>query len=257
MSQPVTQSPQYSAHSVHRYEEIFGADFLSSGGLDTTKVICETLGLRSGTRVLDVGCGLGGSAFHMAQVYGAKVTGIDILGQMVEIATHRAKERGIDGVTFVQGDILELELPAAAYDVAYSRDAFLHIEDKADLFRKLHHLVAPGGKLYVTDYARGPDPLGADFEAYAEDTGYDLKQLGEYAAILEEAGFKDVAAKDETGAFVAVLQREIKGVLSDSRASCNGLSEDDKAYLSERWERKIRWCEAGHMKWAHLCARRG
>ena len=137
----IRESEQYSAHSVRRYEKIFGADFLSSGGGDTTKAICETLDIRGGTRVLDVGSGLGGSAFYMSRAYGAVVTGVDILPRMVDLATQRAKERGLSGVTFVHGDILELDMPSAAYDLVYSRDAFLYIEDKAALFRKLYGLL--------------------------------------------------------------------------------------------------------------------
>ena len=256
MHSSISESEQYSARSVHRYEKIFGDDFLSSGGLETTKAICDSLDLRPGTRILDVGSGLGGSAFYMNRSYGAVVTGVDILPQMVELATQRTRERGIEGVVFLQGDILEIDMPSAAYDRVYSRDAFLYIEDKLALFRKLHGLLAPLGRLFVSDYCRGPDPLSAGFVDYASDAGYHLFQLDAYGAILEAAGFRDVAVEDATSAFVAVMQREIAGIQGRSQGPDDDLDAEDRDYLVERWTKKIDWCNAGHMKWGHFRARR-
>ena len=253
----IRESQQYSPRSVRRYEKIFGADFLSSGGGDTTKAICETLDIRAGTRVLDVGSGLGGSAFYMSRAYGAVVTGVDILPQMVELATQRARERGVTGVTFVHGDILELDMPAVAYDLVYSRDALLYVEDKPTLFRKLYRLLAPRGRLFVSDYARGPDPLSDDFIDYVKDAGYYLQELAAYGDIVEAAGFLDVVVLDKTEIFVAVMQREMEDIRGSlQEPEYDGLEAGDRDYLLKRWEKKTRWCNAGDMKWGHFYARR-
>ena len=68
---------QYSRTSILRYEKIFGEHYISTGGAETTDNLCRRLGssLRPGVRVLDVGSGIGGAAFHLARTYGAKVTG--------------------------------------------------------------------------------------------------------------------------------------------------------------------------------------
>ena len=88
---------QYSRTSILRYEKIFGEDYISTGGHATTEDLCARLGssLRPGVRVLDVGSGIGGAAFHLARAYGAKVTGIDLAEEMVAIAeekTARARD---------------------------------------------------------------------------------------------------------------------------------------------------------------------
>lgn len=253
----IRESEQYSPRSIRRYEKIFGADFLSSGGGDTTKAICDTLDIRGGTRVLDVGSGLGGSAFYMSRAYGAVVTGVDILPQMVDLATERAKARGVSGVTFVHGDILELDMPSAAYDLVYSRDAFLYVEDKATLFRKLYLLLAPRGRLFVSDYARGSDPLSDEFIDYVKEAGYYVHELAAYGDIVKAAGFHDVVVVDKTDTFVAVMQHEMQGIRGNPQgAEPDGLEDVDRDYLLKRWESKTRWCKAGDMKWAHLYARR-
>ena len=146
---------QYSRTSILRYEMIFGAGYISTGGARTTEDLCARLGpsLRPGVRVLDVGSGIGGAAFHLAKTYGAKVTGIDLAEEMVAVAHERAKEYGIDdSVKFILGDVLE-EKFAEPFDIIWSRDAFMHIPDKARLFSRLRELSSPGGRLVITDYA--------------------------------------------------------------------------------------------------------
>src|SRR5215468_1196566 len=84
---------QYSRTSILRYEKIFGGGYISTGGAATTDDLCARLGsaLRPGVRVLDVGSGIGGAAFHLARTYDARVTGIDLADEMVSIAVDRAR----------------------------------------------------------------------------------------------------------------------------------------------------------------------
>src|SRR6516165_3573668 len=79
---------QYSRTGILRYERIFGDGYVSTGGPATTDDLCGRLGaaLRPGVRVLDVGSGIGGAAFHLARHFGAAVTGIDLSPEMIHIA---------------------------------------------------------------------------------------------------------------------------------------------------------------------------
>ena len=65
----IRQSGQYSRTGILRYEMIFGEHYISTGGHATTDDLCARLGssLRPGVRVLDVGSGIGGAAFHLAK----------------------------------------------------------------------------------------------------------------------------------------------------------------------------------------------
>lgn len=254
MQTHLEESKQYTQRSVHRYEKIFGEDFVSTGGLQSTQAICKTLSLQPGESVLDVGSGLGGSAFYMAKNFGVNITGVDILPSMVSEASARADERGVDTVSFINADILEIDLPEQSYDLAYSRDALMYIEDKIALFSKIHSLLKPGAKLCVTDYGRGPDPLPADFVAYEKDAAYFLQQVAEYGKVLETVGFKNVQALDKTEEFVAILRQEIEKVNAMSDDPETGIDPEDRSYLVDRWEKKIVWCNAGHMRWVHLHA---
>ncbi|MBI1320991.1 MAG: methyltransferase domain-containing protein [Candidatus Hydrogenedens sp.] len=256
MSASIHESPQYSERSVRRYERIFGEDFLSTGGPETTHDICAGLNLQPGTRVLDVGSGIGGSAFYMSREFGCVVTGVDVLAPLVEIANNRAASKGIAGVRFLQGDILETDMPECGFDLVYSRDAMLHIEDKERLFNRLFSLLAPGGRIFISDYATGTGLLSTEFTDYIRDTGYFLRPIETYVSEIAAAGFVDVKGEDKTNLFVDILKREIERAESLPPNAEEGLSPEDCDYLVSRWTKKIGWCNSEQMKWGYFQARK-
>jgi phosphoethanolamine N-methyltransferase len=234
-----------------RYEKIFGAGYVSTGGPETTAYLCTKLGteLRGGVRVLDVGSGIGGAAFYLAREYGALVTGVDLAEEMVQIAHERRRQSGApQSVTFLKADILTAAFEHP-FDIVWSRDALMHVADKRRLFTRLHDLLVPGGKLVITDYARGASNVSPEFLAYAQETGYHLTDPASYGKLLEAAGFAEVEVEDATDKFVEILKREPKQ-LADRRGDfLQSFSEDDLAYLEKRWAMKVRFCQAGDMKW--------
>jgi phosphoethanolamine N-methyltransferase len=247
---------QYSRTSILRYEMIFGAGYISTGGARTTDDLCARLGssLRPGARVLDVGSGIGGAAFHLAKKYGAKVIGIDLAEEMVAVAHERAGQLGMkDSVQFVLGDVL-LEKFAEPFDIIWSRDAFMHIPDKARLFSRLYSLSARGGRLVITDYARGKTPGSPEFEKYIETTGYNVVEPEEYGRLLEAAGFTDVVVDDATARFVEILKSETGQLVEHPTAFLASFSEADLKYLVDRWEMKVGFCKNGDMKWGNYLA---
>ncbi len=242
---------QYSRTSILRYEKIFGKGYISTGGRETTLYLCSLLGgaLRPGMRVLDVGSGIGGAAFHLAREYGATVTGVDLSPEMTDLALDALPESGVsDRVEFLLADVLETDFDEP-FDLIWSRDALMHIHDKKRLFAKLHSLLSDGGKLVITDYARGKKPGSAEFEAYARSTGYHLVEPSEYGKLLEDAGFVDVVVEDATPRFVEILESEPARLEANREDFLGSFSEADLNYLVDRWAMKVRFCQAGDMKW--------
>jgi phosphoethanolamine N-methyltransferase len=242
---------QYSKSGILRYEMIFGKGYASTGGHATTEDLCARLGsaLRPGVRVLDVGSGIGGAAFHLARRYGAKVVGIDLAEEMVAIAQGRLRdEHNSDDVMFILGDVLTTQVPEP-FDIVWSRDAFMHIADKPGLFSRLYQLMAPGGRLIITDYARGKSPGSPGFEDYIRKTGYSVVEPGEYGCVLESAGFVDVRVDDATDAFIRILQAESARLVENRASFLTAFDEADLTYLVDRWQMKVGFCNHGDMKW--------
>ena len=106
------------------------------------------LNLKPGMRVLDIGCGTGGSAFFMAKNYGVEVLGIDLSDNMLAIANEHKREMSKEVqhlVSFRFLDATQALFPPGNFDVVYSRDAIMHIADKEPLYKK----VLVGSKILV------------------------------------------------------------------------------------------------------------
>ncbi len=111
-------------------------------------------------RILDVGSGAGGSAFHLAKMLGAaEVTGVDLSANMVQIAEERKgeqEEEVTEGenkgskmfkeafqvrqrVRFLRGDAAGEKplFPSNYFDLAYSRDCVMHVADKEGLYKRI------------------------------------------------------------------------------------------------------------------------
>lgn len=239
---------QYTRTAIEAYESIYGRDFVSPGGAGAARELIDKLALEPDARVLDVGCGLGGSAFLMAREYGLRVDGIDLSQNMLAIAQQKSDAYGLsDRVMFEQGDCLALDRPAC-YDAVYSRDVFLHIHDKSKLFDVLHNLLKPGGHLLFTDYCCGKQPWADDFADYVTSRAYCLHTLPEYVALVETAGFVDVDVHDWSNRFRAILEAELMRIRLET------IDDDARAKLETGWLAKLRWVESGNHRWGMIKA---
>ncbi len=96
------------------------------------------------TQVLEFGCGTGSTAItHAPHV--AHIRAIDFSARMLEIARDRAADKGVDNVTFEQGDIVTLEAPDASYDVILALSVLHLLKDRRAAIAKVHRMLKPGG----------------------------------------------------------------------------------------------------------------
>jgi len=234
---------QYAADSIRKYEAVYGRNFISPGGRATALAVLALVEIAPGMCVLDVGCGLGGAAMLVAQRFGARVHGVDVSRNMIQIAQARCRQAGLaHAISFAQADILDYD-PPESYDLAHSRDVFLHIHAKARLLATLIRCLRPGGRLFFTDYLCGPDAPSAECAAYVRARNYDLVDLETYRGLLERAGFAVERAEDRTAEFAAILERELEGL----RAS--RLTAHERAELAASWQAKLARARAGEQRW--------
>jgi arsenite methyltransferase len=117
------------------------------------RVILETLGLREGQRVLDIGCGPGFLASEMAGVVGAggAVHGIDVSPSMLEVAARRDAAEGAAPIELSEQDASHLSFPDASFDVAVSTQVYEYVEDMPAALAEARRALAPGGRLAILD----------------------------------------------------------------------------------------------------------
>ena len=112
------------------------------------------LGLRSGSRVLDVCCGTGASALTAAEAVGptGSVLGIDLAERQLERARAKAAQRGLAQAEFRAGDLAAPDLPAESFDTVVCVFGIFFVPDMAGAVAGLWRLVRPGGVLAVTTW---------------------------------------------------------------------------------------------------------
>lgn len=103
-------------------------------------------------RVLDAGCGVGGSSLYLAQSTGCSVVGISISAGQIARANRFAEEEGLsDRVRFSQQDFTKTDFPDDSFSVVWAVESVCHAEDKADFLREAFRLLRPGGRLILCD----------------------------------------------------------------------------------------------------------
>nr|XP_046262809.1 phosphoethanolamine methyltransferase isoform X3 [Scatophagus argus] len=247
--QQFLDNQQYTSRGILRYEKMFGAGYVSTGGFNTTKEFVDLLNLKPGQKVLDVGCGIGGGDFYMAKTFGVQVHGLDLSDNMVNIAMERAISEKLPSVQFEVADATKRTFPEGSFDVIYSRDTILHIDDKLSLFKRFHSWLKPGGQLLISDYCCGEKPWSPVFEAYVKQRGYILYTPSQYGKFLEEAGFCNVRAEDRTAQFIQVIETELQRAETIKKEFTEEFSEEDYFAIVNGWKEKLGRSNSGDQRW--------
>ncbi|CAN6584827.1 unnamed protein product [Malus baccata var. baccata] len=246
---------QYKNNGILRYERVFGRGFVSTGGLETTKEFVAKLDLKPGQKVLDVGCGIGGGDFYMASNFDVEVIGIDLSVNMISFALEQSI--GLKcAVEFEVADCTTKIYPDNTFDVIYSRDTILHIQDKPALFRSFYKWLKPGGKVLISDYCRCVGTPSENFAEYIKQRGYDLHDVKAYGQMLKDAGFDEVIAEDRTDQFKAVLERELDAVEKDKDSFVQDFSQEDYDDIIGGWKAKLIRVDSGEQKWGLFIAKK-
>lgn len=163
--------------------------------------------LKSGTRVVDLGCGAGSITCDIASVVApAPVLGIDISQTAVASAQALAQTRDLTNVTFQVGDVYTTGLPSAAFDIVVICGVLSYLPEPLRAMVEASRLLAPGGVIGVREMMKEGDWFAgphADVVAQANGLIIDgIRALGgdpflgkRLKSLLFEAGFAGVQGR--------------------------------------------------------------
>jgi ubiquinone/menaquinone biosynthesis C-methylase UbiE len=116
---------------------------------------------KPGERVLDIGCGGGGTTIAIAQAVApsGEVLGIDISPDLTTASTRRAKDAGVSDIRFICADAATIQLSDAPFDRLFSRFGSMFFPEPHKAFANLHSLLRPGARLDLAVWGPPRDNL--------------------------------------------------------------------------------------------------
>jgi tocopherol O-methyltransferase len=214
---------RYYDNTLDQYEDLWGehvhhgfwdpGEIPGVNGADrhaaTDRLVRELVdfaGIPAGAHVLDVGCGIGGPALHLAGAMGCAVDGITLSARQAARANEKAQAAGVAGrARFHRLDALATGYPDESFDVVWALESLMHIPDRPGFFAEALRLLRPGGTLAVATWAVRDGELDErerDLvrQILRHQVMPDFSSLEEHERLAAAAGFTSVASVDWSGA---------------------------------------------------------
>jgi len=170
------------------------------------KGMADKLNVGAGKKVLDVGCGRGRIAHHVAKYTGAKVVGLNIDETQIRMAEELAEAEGMQGsqLEFVEGNYNNpLPFTNQTFDALYHVQALTYVQDLDKLLLEMFRILKPGAKLSFLDWFkldnyRPDDPHHRHLlkETKAVIGAVRTPSPEEYTDALERAGFRVISSAE-------------------------------------------------------------
>jgi tocopherol O-methyltransferase len=196
-------SPYYYSlwgEHIHHGYWLRGDESKETAQIQLIEHLAQLADIKTGLRILDIGCGYGGSSLYLAKKYGASTTGITISPVQVQMAREAAAKANVDA-RFLLMDAEDMHL-AQQFDVLWSVESISHYQDPRKFFASAAKLLKPGGCFALTDWFRKEDISAADKKKFIEpiEKGMmvELREMNEYSDFLVSSGLQVVHRQDLT-----------------------------------------------------------
>ena len=214
-------------------------------------------GVDARTRVLDLCCGSGGPALHLARQTGCRIVGVDRSSEATYLARTSAEHQGLDRRgTFIVAEGLCPPLDAASFDAVLLYETMLAFEDKRRLVRVvLRKLLRPGGRFGLT-FEEGWPLSSAERRRIPEGEEVWLTLESEFREVLEATGFRIRWVEDHTAAHAEVAWRLAAAFRRDRVSIIEALGPQMSNELVMAHERWAEWLSARRVRKLTVVAQR-
>ncbi|MFT5427059.1 MAG: ubiquinone/menaquinone biosynthesis C-methylase UbiE [Gammaproteobacteria bacterium] len=176
-------------------DDLAPIDEFHTRGRESTLEVAGMANLKPSDLVLDVGCGLGGTARHLVDHYQCNVVGVDLTEEYISVGKKLTDLVGLsDQVELHHGSALELPFEDESFDVVWTEHVQMNIADKHQFYSEIARVLKPGGRFLFHDVFRGTgdspfypvpwaekEPISflateVDARAVIEDVGLSIEQ---------------------------------------------------------------------------------
>ncbi|MCL7474510.1 MAG: methyltransferase domain-containing protein [Methanosarcinales archaeon] len=174
---------------------------MDQADLDT---VVELLDLKGTETVLDVATGTGYLAMALSP-HVNKVIGIDITPRMLELAVQATRERGLENIDNMVGDVEHLPFCGPRFDVVSARFSFHHFPEPRESLLEMTRVLRTGGRLVIEDMVSSEDAMKSEYQNTMENLR-DPSHIRHYRAseleqMMQDAGLEVVNRAGEGSVF--------------------------------------------------------
>jgi len=170
------------------------------GGREATAYTTQKMALTPKTHMLDIGCGIGGAARFIHHQYGARVSGVDLTPEYIEVARALNEKLGIgDALDLRVASALELPFEDQSFDGALTMHVAMNIKDRPKLYAEAARVLKPGAIFAIYDVMKkGDAPIAFPVPWSSVAQTSHLTTPDEMRVLLGDAGFEILDVEDRT-----------------------------------------------------------
>jgi len=153
-------------------------------------------------RILDAGCGVGGTSIYLATKYPkSSFTGLSVTPGQIVRAKQFSKQRHVKNTQFFLRSYLKSEFPDESFDGVFALESIGYSGDVKGFVDEMYRVLKPGGRLVVVDGLRTDNPMSPLMKKFYDDLclgrGFlDVPVLSEYVRLLKKKGFRTIEVND-------------------------------------------------------------
>jgi ubiquinone/menaquinone biosynthesis C-methylase UbiE len=206
----------YANYGAEVYQQVrmetYGQDFGQTSWVTTEEsgAIPQMLRLETNSLVLEVGCGSGGYALHLAKNVGCRIVGLDVNAPGVNNANQLARLRGVAAQARFEECDAAKDLPFTdnSFDAVFSNDVLCHIPGRLKVLSEMLRVLKPGGRMLFSDALVVGGMISHEEIATRSSIGYYVySPPGENERLTEQAGFRQLRVTDTTDSAASIAKQ--------------------------------------------------
>lgn len=172
--------------------------------MNTNRVLADWINIKAGEKILDAGCGKGGSSFWLTLNRKVETVGITPVQSQIDDCHAQADKLKLkEQTSFVLADYCDTPFKDQSFDVVWACESLCHAKDKSAFYKEAYRLLKPGGRIVIAEYLRAHRNLEKSNEALLKSwlnrwAIEDIDTEEEHAQHAGTAGFANVRIEDVT-----------------------------------------------------------